>query len=179
MEVPPPHLEWFSFFPLPDPAVDVYSDASGSYGSGAFVAGWGWFQTEWSEYWEGVNITSKERVPVVAAAALWGRQWAGSHICFHSDNMAVVAVLNNRTAKHPLLAHLLRCFSLFSAYFSFHFTAVHIPGVLNVAADALSWDSMHLFSSLVPNTPQYHLPHPLSTAVSPVPSPGPKGSWFG
>ena len=151
-----------SFFPPPDPSIHVYSDASGTYGSGAFVAGLGWFQTEWPEDWEGVDIASKELVPVVVAAALWGRQWSGSHVCFHFDNMAVVAVLNNRSAKNSLLAHLLRCFSLFSAYFAFHFTAVHIPGVLNTAADALSRDNLHLFSSLVPNTPQFLVPPPLS-----------------
>ena len=106
----------------PDSSIHVYSDASGTYGSGAFVAGLGWFQTEWPEDWEGVDIASKELVPVVVAAALWGRQWSGSHVCFQSDNMAVVAVLNNRSAKNSLLAHLLRCFSLFSAYFAFHFS---------------------------------------------------------
>ncbi|ORU94053.1 MAG: hypothetical protein A6F71_09145 [Cycloclasticus sp. symbiont of Poecilosclerida sp. M] len=51
-----------SFFPLPTPAVHVYSDASGTYGGGAFVEGLGWFQTQWPEDWEGVDIASKELV---------------------------------------------------------------------------------------------------------------------
>ena len=80
------------------------------------------------------KLTSKELVPIVFAAALWGESWRSQHVCFHSDNMAVVAIL---TAGTPLLMHLLRCFSFYSAYYCFHYTCVHIPGVMNVAADAL------------------------------------------
>ena len=52
--------------------------------------------------------------------------------------MAVVSVLINRATKDELMNHLL-CTLLFSAaYYKFHFSAEHVPGVLNVAADALS-----------------------------------------
>ena len=98
---------------------------------------------------------------MVVSAALWGHLWSGKHICFHCDNIAVVAVLSSRTAQSPLLMHLLRCFSFYSAYFRFHFSAVHIPGVENEAADALSRNNMPLFFSLVPNTPQFKIPQPL------------------
>ena len=66
------------------------------------------------------------------AAALWGLHWSGKHVRFHSDNMAVVSVLTSRTAKDPLLLHLLRCFSFYCAHFCFHFSARHIVGVTNV-----------------------------------------------
>jgi hypothetical protein len=89
-----------------------------------------------------------------------GGHWAGKHICFHSDNMAVVAVLTSLTAQSPLLMHLLRCLSFFSACFSFHFSAKHISGVLNGAADALSRNHLELFSSLTP----------LATTQSTIPS---------
>ena len=109
----------------------MYSDASGTYGSGVFVAELGLVGSRLSGQRTGRG--SKELIPVVVVAALWGRQWSGSHVynydSMDSDNMAAVAVLNNRSAKNSLLAHLLRCFSLFSAYFAFHFTAVHIPGM--------------------------------------------------
>ena len=71
----------------------------------------GWFQAQWPTEWEDIDISVKELVPVVAAAALWGKRWASQHIRFHSDNRTVVAVLNTRTAKSPPLMHLLRCFS--------------------------------------------------------------------
>ena len=138
------------------------SDASGTYGCGAFVDALGWFQIEWPQGWEGVDIVVKELVPVVVAAALWGHQWQSQHICFHSDNMAVVAVLNSRTAWTPHLMHLLRCFSFYCAYFRFHFSAKHVPGVMNTVADALSRNNMVLFSSLVPQTTQFAVPPSVS-----------------
>ena len=110
----------------------------------------------------GVDISTKELVPVVVAAAIWGRHWSGQHVCFHTDNMAVVAIITSRTAKPPLLMHLLRCFSFYSGYFHFHFSAKHVPGVLNTAADAISRNNLPLFSSLVPQAPQSIVPPPLT-----------------
>ena len=147
-----------SFFPLPNPSYHVYSDASGTFGCGAFVERRGWFQIRWPEDWREINIAAKELVPVVAAAALWGPGWSGMHIRFHSDNAAVVAILNTRTAKTPLLMHLLRCFSFYCAHFGIHFSAAHVPGVSNTAADALSRNNLPLFLSLLPQTPRATLP---------------------
>lgn len=147
-----------SFFPPPTPSIHIYSDASGSWGYGAFLQGLGWLQGRWPEAWADVDISVKELVPVVMAVAMWGRYWSGSHVCFNSDNMAVVAILSSRTAKAPLLVHLLRCFSFFCAHFGVHFSARHVPGALNTAADALSRGNLPLFSSLVPRTPQHAIP---------------------
>ena len=151
-----------SFFPLPIPAYHVYSDASGSYGCGAVVEGLGWFQVQWPQEWEAVDISAKELVPVVLAAAMWGKLWSGKHVCFHSDNMAVVAILTSGTAKTPLLMHLLRCFSFYCAYFQFNCSAKHVPGAMNTAADAISRNNKPLFFSLVPQTPQFTIPPALS-----------------
>ena len=150
-----------SFFPLPDPLTHVHSDASGSFGCGALVEGLGWFQIRWPDDWQDQEITFKELVPVVAAAAVWGPGWAGQHIQFHSDNLAVVTILNTRTARTPPLVHLLRCFSFYCAHFGIHYSAVHVPGANNTAADALSRNNLPLFSSLVAQTPQTTLPQAL------------------
>ena len=150
-----------SFFPLPTPASHVYSDASGTYGCGAVVDERCWLQSQWPTGWEDIDIATKELVPVVAAAALWGKLWGGQHIRFHSDNSAVVAVLSSRTARSPLLMHLLRCFSFYSAYYGFHFSAEHVPGVMNTAADALSQNNLPLFHFLMPQAQQWTLPAPL------------------
>jgi len=56
-------------------------------------------QAEWPEEWQGVDIAVKELILVVIAAALWGQSWQGQHICFLLNNMAVVAILNSRTAN--------------------------------------------------------------------------------
>ena len=102
------------------------------------------------------HISVKELVPVTMAAALWGPQWSGKHICFHSDNMAVVAVLQRRSSKSPPLMQLLRCVSLFSAFYGFHFSAKHVPGVLNEVADALSHKIAHT-SSCISQVPKFLL----------------------
>ena len=149
-------LHWWLHLLLP--SVHVYSDTSGSFGCGAFSRPHGWFQLQWPPSWLSVNIATKEFVPVVTAAALWGRLWAGAHVCFHVDNLAVVSILNKRSARDPLLSHLLRCLFFFSAFYKFHFSAEHIPGTSNTAADALSRDNIHLFSLLVPQVQQVTVP---------------------
>jgi hypothetical protein len=93
-----------SFFPPRDPSCHIYSDASGGFGYGAFVEGLGWLRGQWPKDWVNVDISVKELVPVVVAAALWGWHWTSKHVCFHSDNMAVVSILASRTAKTPLAA---------------------------------------------------------------------------
>ena len=79
-----------------DASVHVYSNASGSFGCGAFVCYSLWFQICWPSSWASVNIAVKELVLVVVAAALWGHHWRGAKVCFHSDNLAVVAILHTR-----------------------------------------------------------------------------------
>ena len=95
---------------------------------------------------------------MVVAAAIQGKHWSSKHICFLSDNMAVMATISSRTAKTPLLMHLLRCFSFYCAYFHFHFSAKHIPGPMKTAANAISRNNLSLFSSLVPQAPHLNPP---------------------
>ena len=82
-----------SFFPPSCPSHHTYSDASGSYGCGAFEVSSGWFKLRWPNHCVMSSITLKEFVPIVIAAAIWGSHWQGCHVCFHSNNMAVVLVL--------------------------------------------------------------------------------------
>ena len=70
--------------------MSVTSDASGSWGCGAYTQSGEWFQLEWPDEWLNINIAAKEMVPIAVAAALWGRSWRGQHILFRSDNEAVV-----------------------------------------------------------------------------------------
>ena len=142
----------------PIPAVYVYTDASGSFGADGLWVPHLCFQLQWPTTWSAVDIVDKELVPVVVAAALWGGQWHHSHVCFHIDNEAVVAILHRQSGRSMIDRHLLRCFYFYSAFYQFHFTVEHIPGVLNRAADALSRDNITLFSSLFPQASQAHFP---------------------
>ena len=61
----------WSFFPPKEPSVEVFSDASGSFGYGGIWAAQGWFQVQWQESWLAIDITAKELLPIVIASALW------------------------------------------------------------------------------------------------------------
>ena len=150
-----------SFIPCQAPDVHVFSDASGSYGCGAFVSHIGWFQLQWPSSWDAFPITEKELLPIVIASALWGGSWRGRHICIHCDNMAVVQMLRAQTGRGGVVIHLLRCLSFFAARYSFHFSTVHIPGTHNTAAGALSRNHMSLFFSIIPQVPNWPIPPPL------------------
>ena len=91
------HWNGRSFFPPLAPTSVVYSDASGSFGCGAFSPKQNtWFQLEWPETWSTIGIAAKEMLPIVIAAAIWGPSWSGEHIHFCSDNEAVVTTIQRR-----------------------------------------------------------------------------------
>ena len=147
------HWNGVSLFPPAEPSIHVFSDASGGFGCGAFSVSAGWFQLQWPPAWQDYSIAVKEMLPVVAAAANWGYLWAGAHVSFHVDNMAVVAVLQRQAPRDRDLAHLLRCLCFYAAHYQFCFSPSHIAGHLNTAADALSCNNITLFSSLFPQVP--------------------------
>ena len=154
-----------SIFPVSLPKCNVFTDASGSFGCGAFDPCLGEFQVQWPATWAEVDISVKEVVPLVFATALWGPAWTGCLVQFHVDNMAVVAVIQKRSAKNDLLTHFLRCICFYGAYFHFEFSASHVPGEHNTAADALSRDNLTLFASLFPQVPLLSVPLPLLNLI--------------
>ena len=128
------------------PDKTFYSDASGSWGCGAHWES-EWFQLPWDQVTEmrQMNIATQELLPVVMAAAVWGRQWSGLCIQCQSDNQAVVSVLTSRSCRDKDLMHLLRCLFFFEAEFQFSMVATYIPGKVNVLADSLSRDDASSF----------------------------------
>ena len=67
------------------PDAMVYSDASVSWGCGAFYK-CHWFQLEWPPRLSSLSITVKEMFPFIIAAACFGHQWSGKVIEFVVDN---------------------------------------------------------------------------------------------
>ena len=134
--------EWssLSFFPRSEADFHVLSDASGSFGCGAVVDCMAMFQLVWPVSWDIIDISVKELVPVVVAAALWGEKWRQRHVCIHSDNMAVVSVIKSGTTSSQQSMHLLRCLFFYCAFYRFSVSCMHVPGALNTVADALSRD---------------------------------------
>ena len=91
------------------------SDASGSWGCGAYSSSGDWFQLEWPESWKDLHITIKELLPVVLGIAVWGERWKGGAILCQCDNAAVVAIIWSGSSKNERAMHLMRSLSFFAA----------------------------------------------------------------
>ena len=131
----------------PENTISIVSNASGSWGYGA-ICGCNWFQLEWLGLGQAqqYNITTKELLPVVVAAALWGQSWRGQSVKALCDNSAVVAIVNSGSSRDPEAIHLKRSL----AFVEFHLFCQHIHGRDNTAADALSRNRLTLFHDVYP-----------------------------
>ena len=87
------------------------SDASGSWGCGAFSTCGKWFQFTWPDQWTSIHITIKELLPVVMSCGLWGHRWRGKSVLACRDNVAVVhvAIINLGRSKDYLAMQLMWC----------------------------------------------------------------------
>lgn len=139
--------------------VDLYSDASGGFGCGAW---WGhrWLRFAWPDQWGGRNNTLKEIVPVVLAGSVWGPLWFGVRVVAHVDNEAAVAVLNSGYSKEGGIMHLIRILFFIVAFYQISLSACHIPGTQNGIADAISRDNLPVFFSLLQVADRWPAPIP-------------------
>ena len=133
-----------------DPQEEMLSDASGGWGCGAAWNG-RWFQLDWNKAsgardW---NIMPKELLPIVVAAAVWGKLWKGKVVKARCDNMAVVATIRSGSCKERKAMHLMRCLAFIEASVPLTIVAEHIKGTENVVADALSRDRLEMACSLM------------------------------
>ena len=143
--------------------VEVTSDAAGSLGFGAYFRN-EWFSGAWAPSQYDQSIAYKELFPVVVASHVWGPQWHRCHVLFRSDNEAVVHILTSRTSKVPCIMQLLRHLLSAAARHNFTFTAIHLPGIHNSIADALSRFRWQEFRRLAPE-------------ALPLPAPIPHQLW--
>ena len=132
-----------------NPDVVITSDASGNWGCGAYCRD-SWFQLQWDETTKQRHITIKELIPIVLAAAVWGKSWVGKSVRIRSDNAPVVAVINSGSSKDHKVMHLMRSLVFISAKFNFITSATHLPGAHNQLADALSRNDASYFISIYP-----------------------------
>lgn len=125
----------------------LYTDAAGSLGYGA-VFGSHWFYGKWPDSWIGTNIIILEMFPIVVSISIWASKLENKCILFHTDNQGLVEVINKKTTKDKKLLALLRVLVLQCLKHNILFRAIHVPGVLNVKADALSRLQVTKFKSL-------------------------------
>lgn len=141
------------------PDQHLFSDASGSFGCGAW---WGalWFQFEWPASYKHHAIAVKELLPIVMACVVWGKNWRRQVVLAHCDNQAVVEVINSGRCKDAQLMHLIRGLFFITAHFEIFIRAVHIAGRENSKADAISRDKIDLFFLQAPEASRSPTPLP-------------------
>ncbi len=137
--LPPTHL----------PQLELFSDASGSWGCGAWHQTH-WFQVQWDPLSQPLTIAEKELIPIILACDSWGRTWQGKRILCHCDNQVVVACLHSRSSKQEGLMHLLRCLAFVEAQNQCHLHPTYIDTRSNHLADDLSRDNLSSFLAKVP-----------------------------
>lgn len=121
------------------PTVDVMTDSS-SLAAGAFFRGdWIYFNFELDcPTWSSLHVNHKETLAIILAAKRWAPQWANHRVLIHSDNQAAVHIINKGTTANALIMEELRDLFWLSARHNFHITALHIEGLRNTVAEALS-----------------------------------------
>ena len=116
------------------PEFTVTSDASGSWGCGAYSTNY-WFQLKWMPAAATYSIAFLELVPIIISGLVWGKRWRGSHVLCRCDNLEII---QSRYSRDDKLMHLLRCLFFVEAAFNFSYIPRHLPGRQNEVADALS-----------------------------------------
>ena len=150
-----------SFLPPPAhlPHLQMASDASGSWGCGAWH-GHSWFQLRWDRRSADLPIMVKELIPIVLAGAVWGPAWYGRRVVCLCDNQAVVACLHSRSSRESHIMHMLRALAFVEAKHSFVVAAQYIDTKANHLADDLSRDNLSSFLSKVPDASPVATPLP-------------------
>jgi hypothetical protein len=123
--------------------LDLYTDSAGSPDLGCgvyFSTHWSFFQ--WPAGWNMseimTHITFLELVPIVLSIFPFRHQFCNKHILFHTDNLALVSILNKRSSKSKRVMELIRPLVLHTMLCNMQFKAVHIEGRVNSIADAIS-----------------------------------------
>ena len=96
------------------------------------------------------EITYLELIHIALLVYLWGNQWHGKTILFHSDNQSVVEILNSCTLRSKRVMTLVRHIVFWFLLRNFHIKAQFLPGFTNVFADLISRGNFQKFKTLAP-----------------------------
>ena len=127
----------------------LWTDAS-DIGFGALF-GDKWISVPFSgelEYCKGFTIAWRELYSIVSASATWGPYLRSKRVLFHCDNEAVVQIIQKGSSRDADMMNLVRKLFYICVSNNFECSAVHIPGVRNEAADALSRLELDRFRSI-------------------------------
>ena len=99
-----------------------------------------------------VNMGRQEYSPqrVFLACTIWGAAWSHKRIQVLCDNAVVIEIINTKQVSVQISCTYSDAFT-FSRHTTTTLQAVHVPGVLNVAADAISRNRPQVLRRTVPN----------------------------
>lgn len=142
---------------LSNDQLHLYTDSAGNHqlGCGVYFNGqWAYF--EWPACWKDLDIMSDitflELVPIVLAVDLFKTQFCDKKILFHTDNKALVSILNKKSSKSVRVMELIRPLVLYSMIHNIYFKACHIAGYNNAIADSISRKQWTRFRALAPKS---------------------------
>lgn len=163
------HFNGVAFFPCSEwvnsRAIQLYTDSAGAigFGCGCYFKG-RWVYYEWPVEWENHDIirdiTFLELAPIVLSVMLWGEELSCHKVQFHTDNIALVSILNTQSSRSPRIMFLIRKLVLMLMQYNIIFKAKHISGIDNGIADALSRKQWGRFQQLAPTANQVPDPIP-------------------
>ena len=158
------------------PLIELYTDACET-GYGAKF-GNRWMHGRWSTRQlqaarngntDKLSMPYLELLALTLAVSTWAHHFTTwqlqLRVTFRSDCMPVVFAVNKRSSRTGRQMALLRTLHTIAARHSFDFTCVHVAGVANVSADALSRGDLATFMRDTP----HHLPQ--ADPVRPLPPP--------
>ena len=96
------------------------------------------FAKEWPPEWKNLNIATLELFPILAALYTWEKEAQDETVHVHTDNKAVVTVINRLYAKDKGLRQLVKPLALHCLSKNINLQAHHIEGSRNIGADLLS-----------------------------------------
>ena len=129
--------------------LQLYTDAS-NIGFRGFLMDQ-YFHGIWPMEWQLYHITIKELFPIVLAVELWAEHLQNKCIVFHTDNRAVVDIINKQTSKDKTIVSLIRRLVVQCLQFNILFKSEHIPGISNGLADNLSRQQITQFLEKFPH----------------------------
>lgn len=149
--------------PMSNIDLELFTDASGAYGFGAYFQG-EWCASSWPDSWRERGLCSNlallELFPLVVSLVLWGDRFRNKKVRFMCDNLGVVQAVNSQTANSPPVVGLLRHFVLTCLVLNVYAVAEHVPGSVNIIADSLSCFQWDRFREAAPGADLVGIPCP-------------------
>ena len=111
------------------------------------------------------NMSLLELIPIILALWIWSPELRNKKVSFYIDNQALVSIINKRKSKDKNIIKLIRSLVFLTMDNIIQFKALHIEGVRNKKADAISRFQLLRFMKLAPSADElpvsYSKPSPI------------------